>query len=617
MCGLLFHAANDALSDESRRNFERGLKLLRHRGPDGTGIAAANGALLGHQRLSIIDIGGGVQPMSDPSRSRHLIFNGEIYNYRDLRRQLGSTWQFRTDSDTEVLLAGLCTEGVDFLSRADGMWAFVFWDDRSRSLLAARDRMGEKPLFYVQPTTDELSFASELPALRKITPGRSWVEDPDSTADYFRYGFALPGHTAFKGVHEVPAAHALTWQSHKPAQITRYWSPKVERFHGTRADAEERIRDLLERSVQRRLVADVEVGALLSGGLDSSIVSTIAADKLARPLRTFSASFQNSTFDESAQAKRVADRIGSHHVARRVTEDMLQEFDETLCRHVGQPFADPSTLPTAAVTKLASESVKVALGGDGADELFCGYERYRATRLLGWYRRLPGPVRRAIRWSIGKVREPLHHHSGSLLKRAHLFVRAEQSGLSVDQYVAPTLFSTAQIERIRPDLSGRGHQHPVVDWAVDQDEARQMMCQDLVTYLSQDILAKVDRASMASSLEVRSPFLCHELVEFALQLPSDWLGGALGGKKILRHAYANRLSSETLGRRKQGFAVPVGEWFKGQLGADLRARLARQDTGLSTACVLQLLDEHVNGHRDHGLQLWAIRCYLASAGSST
>jgi len=617
MCGFLFRAAPDAHTDVSRTDFEAGLGLLRHRGPDGAGIASANGALLGHRRLSIIDINGGAQPMSERHGSRHLVFNGEIYNYKDLRRALASRWQFRSDSDTEVLLAGLCVEGPAFLSRADGMWAFAFWDATTRMLLAGRDRMGEKPLFFAQSGMDELSCASELPALRRITPTNAWIEDIDSTADYFRYGFAMPGYTAFIGIQEVPAAHILSWQPGNRLEIKRYWSPEAKPFSGSMEDAEAQLRGLLERSVERRLIADVEVGTLLSGGLDSSIVSTIAAKKLSRPLRTFSAAFESSSYDESAQAERVASRISSIHVSHRVTESMLQDLDDMLFRKVGQPFADPSILPTAAVSKVASESVKVALGGDGADELFCGYERYRAQRLFRWYRLLPHTIRRAVARSADGIGEPLHHHSGSLLKRAHLFVRADQSWPSTGQYVAPILFATEQIEKIRTDLSGRGHQPPRVDWAVDPDEARQMMCQDLVTYLSQDILAKVDRASMSSSLEVRSPFLCHELIEFTLQLPSNWLGNLFGGKKILRSAFSGSLSHETLIRRKQGFAAPVGEWFRGRLGNELDRKAASPDARLNQQFVRTLLAEHRKGQRDHGLRLWAIRSYLNATAAFT
>ena len=257
------------------------------------------------------------------------------------------------------------------------------------------------------------------------------------------------------------------------------------------------------------------------------------------------------------------------------------------------------------------------LSRDGADELFCGYERYRARHILRWYRLLPRSMRSILARALERTREPQDHHSSSLLKRIHLFVRAEQSEKSAGEYVAPTLFSPDQIAQLRPDLLGKGHSPPEASRTSAPDELQQMMHQDLITYLPQDILAKVDRASIASSLEVRSPFLNRDLVEFALGLPSHWLGNARGGKIILRHAFSDVLSRSTLMRRKQGFAVPVGEWFKGPLADELRSRLPDHDAGLSKRYVLNMLAEHASGTRDHGLKLWAIRSYLTSLHKAT
>lgn len=603
MCGVAFLRDPTKPAEDLQRSMAAALEALRHRGPDEGGAWANSGTVVGHRRLSIIDLRGSQQPMVDPSGRYVLSFNGEIYNYKSLRRALSSRWTFKTDGDTEVVLAALVLDGPEAFSSFDGMWALALWDEKSQELLLSRDRMGEKPLYYSDSDTS-FACASELPALRHLVP--SWLEDIDSTADYFRYGFYLPGTTAYKGIHEVLPGHYLQWRDGKRKEI-RYWSLPTARFSGSRAEACEALRDAIERAVRSQLVADVEVGTFLSGGIDSSLITGIASR--AGKIKTFTIGFDTASFDERPYARRLAEHFQTAHYDEQLRGLHRDQLLSLLNRHVGQPFIDSSLLPTYHVARLARDHVKVSLSGDGGDELFCGYQRYIARVIMRWYTRLPVRLRAIAERLLRALPEPALHHSASLIKKAHLFTDIAARHQGEMPYVAPLFYAPADYAALLPDVAHRGHRSSLPEVAAI-DDLGDMLRSDATIYLPQDILTKVDRASMACSLETRAPFLSRDVVDLAFSFPIAWHRRGFQGKQMLRSAFREFLPADVWGRRKQGFAAPVHAWFRAGLEHDLHNLVARVPSPLSDSFVQRLLAEHSTGQRDHGYRLWGIYVYL-------
>jgi asparagine synthase (glutamine-hydrolysing) len=608
MCGIALLYDTQISSEEHTARMQAALRIQQHRGPDDEGLwqGAGMGISLGHSRLSIIDQAGSVQPMCSPDGRYILSFNGEIYNYQELRPALEEHWSFHTKGDTEVLLAGLIIHGINFIDRMEGMWAFALWDTQEQRLLLCRDRMGKKPLYY-QEQGSSLSCASELPALRCLS-SRPWFEDLDSTADFFRHGYYLPGSTAYQGVREVLPGHLSTWSPGQALMSQPYWSLQIRSFAGTKEEATGELRRLLIRAVQRRMVADVEVGAFLSGGIDSSLVVAIMTSELGVRPKTFTIGFHEPSYDERKFAEQVAQQRGTDHHSQVLTTWDRDALTRLILNNVGQPFADASILPTTMVSRLAASKVKVALSGDGGDELFSGYQRYQARVLLHWYFRLPKALRDGAARLIQALPEPMAHHSHSLLKKAHLFQDIVNRIEDETPYFAPVMYPRSQYQRLFPDLAQHGQQRPQI--AGYSDEIQRMMLADALIYLPQDILIKVDRASMACSLEARAPFLDRDLVEFAFSLPRNWHRSGFSGKKMLKLAFADLLPSTIWKRRKQGFGVPIHEWFRQELGQELEALLAQDSGPLDSKEVLLLLDQHRQGQRDHGYRLWSLYVYL-------
>jgi len=608
MCGFAFLYQPALHPAETRNRVEAALCTLRHRGPDEEGLAEAGAAMLGHRRLSIIDLSGSHQPLSEPLGRHWLVFNGEIYNYAEVRDCWLRDWPFRNQGDTEVLLAALVTRGVAALQGMEGMWAFAWWDAEAKRLVLGRDRMGKKPLFY-QVSSTGFACASELPALRKLD-GEAWSEDFDSTADYLRYGYPLPGFTAYQEAREVLPGHVLTWSAVDGVRQEPFWQLELRDFAGGVEQARMQLREAFVNAVERRLVADVEVGAFLSGGVDSSLVAGIVRRELGRSLKTFTVGFQERAFDEREFARLAADAFETEH-----HEEMLEDWDETnlerlISQHVGQPFADASLLPTTLVSQVAARQVKVALSGDGGDELFSGYQRYQARALLRWYTRLPGTMRVGVERLVRALPEPMAHHSRSVIKKAHLFVDVAARQAAETPYIAPLLFSPEQLRALAPDLAGRGHTPPGIPEATEPDDLQRMMAADALVYLPQDILVKVDRASMAQSLEARAPFLDRKVVELAFSLPRRWHRRGWSGKRMLRETFGDLLPEALWRRRKQGFGVPLHDWFRGRLGARLQEWLLESPGPLSASVVGELLGTHQAWRRDHGYRLWLIYVYL-------
>ncbi len=610
MCGLVLLYDQTLTSEELLLRAKNALAKMWHRGPDDGRIELAGNIILGHRRLSIVDLAGSHQPMSDPSGRYLLVYNGEIYNYAETRNRLKGRWNFSTNGDTEVLLAGLILEGARFLEGLEGMWGFALWDSNEQLLMLGRDRMGKKPLFYQLLSGGGMACASELPALRELND-KPWHEDEDTTADYLRYGFALPGYTAIREVREVLPGHIAYWKKNQGLSQKSWWKLKIRRYPKDRTSAIAELRETFIEAVKRRMVADVEVGAFLSGGVDSSLICAIIRKIVDSPLKTFTIGFQEAAFDERKYARLVADTFGTDHY-----EDVLRVWDENelerqLIDHVGQPFADASILPTSMVSQVAARHVKVALSGDGGDELFSGYQRYQARNILIWYSRLPKGLKHLAEKAVRALPEPTVHHSRSVLKKAHLFMDVVARQQAETPYFAPLIFDPGMLHQLAPGLEGKGHQPHGIPEQTELDDVGRMMFSDALIYLPQDILTKVDRASMANSLETRAPFLDRSVVELAFSMPRHWHRRGFSGKRMLREAFSDFLPISLWKRRKQGFGVPVHSWFRGGLGDRLMV-LANEnaDSPLSSKVISRLLAAHRDGRRDYGYRLWSLYSYL-------
>lgn len=608
MCGITFSysAKEESLLGERTKG---ALLKLQHRGPDASSMLTGVNWAIGHRRLSILDLENSHQPMQSPDSKFVLSFNGEIYNFKALRDELTAHWQFRTSGDTEVLLAGLIHYGPSFLEKLRGMWALALWNSQSGDLLLARDRTGKKPLYYAY-NEHEFSCASELPALFTLT-GKQLAEDLDSTADYFCYGFYLPGNTAYAGISEILPGHFATWNASRGFSQKPYWKLTIGPCYESHSNAVTDLRNAMITSVERRLVSDVEVGLLLSGGIDSSLIATMLHKHFGQQPKSFTVGFDSNAYDERDDARRVAIESNTQHYERVFSDFNPEQLNSLVSRVIGQPFGDASLLPTSCAYALAGEHVKVVLSGDGADELFSGYQRYQARLLINYYLSLPVGLRALAEKSIALFDEPLGHHSRSLIKKAKLFVRYAQHANLDQPYIAPALLSRDIRDLIAPELSGRGHDAVHLNEPHNTDDILEMMARDTLIYLPQDILTKVDRASMAHSVESRCPFLDADLVDLAFRLPRHWNRRGLKGKRLIRDTFPDYLPQATWKKRKQGFSVPLSEWFNGELGNRLLLLVRdNKDIGLSASQIESMLAKHRARITDYSMSLWAIYSHL-------
>lgn len=617
MCGILLTFNADGIEHE-RSEIERALRALKHRGPDDQQLYTDKHFAIGHTRLSIIDAAHSKQPFRSADGRYTLSFNGEIYNYQTLKSDLSSKWTFKTQGDTEVLLAGLITEGTAFISKLRGMWAFVWIDHHQQSVLLCRDAIGKKPLYYSLEKS-ALHIASELPALLLLLKNKP-AECDHSTDHYFQFGYVPAGKTIYQQIESLLPGEYATWQVNASSigsaslensaalKRTRYWQPQLPpAFTGSYAEGQAELKSRLFSAVQKRLLAsDVEVGCLLSGGVDSSIVALLAQQQLKTPLKTFCIGFKQHSYDESAFAQQVAQHIGSEHHTQMLDQFSPSQLMTLLQQHVGQPFYDVSILPTAMAFGLAKNKVKVVLTGDGADELFSGYRRYQARYLfdrLGLSHPLP---QQALRYLSALVGDTTDHHSRSFKRKLRLFADYCTRQHQEQQQYAPSQFAPDLYRRLFPH--SQLTRYPAHG---NTDAVSNMQLSDLSLYLPQDILIKADIASMANSIEARSPYLDADVIELALSFPIHWKQTLTYGKKILKETYAKHFPKRFLQRQKQGFSVPVGDWFKGALGDDLTQRLHDySQPRINIAAVLELLTQHRLGQQDWGLQLWLIYCYL-------
>lgn len=586
-------------------------RLMAHRGPDGEGYHLDGGLGLGHRRLSVIDVEAGVQPMTNEDRSLWLVYNGEIYNFREHAAALARRGhEFRTRCDTEVILHLYEEHGVRCLEHLRGMFAFALWDSRRRRLFCARDRMGQKPFFYRLSGGDFVFASGPAPIL---LAGGPRAVNPRALDLYLTYGYVPAPLSMYEGIEKLPPAHYLLLED-GGVTVERYWSidPSERTTLGYR-DCRERLRELLTEATRLRLISDVPLGAFLSGGIDSSIVVALMSRLTDRPVRTFSIGFEEERFNELPYARSLARLYATDHHEHIVRPDAAGLLP-TLVRHYGEPFADSSALPTYHVAEMTRRGVTVALSGDAGDELFAGYERYLAWRLAGRLASVPG----AARWAPAAARLLAAAGGGRRVERVRRFLPslgADGAGRYLVYMVLfgdderMRLYGPAMREAARR-FDAAGYLRRLYDAHGPGDDVARLLYVDLHSYLPEDLLVKVDIASMAHSLEARSPFLDHELVRFAASIPSKWKLRGGTGKYILKDAFADLLPPDIRRRGKMGFGVPLGRWFRGALRERLR-EVVLDPAALSRgyfdpARVRELVEEHAGGARDHSPRLWAL-----------
>jgi asparagine synthase (glutamine-hydrolysing) len=598
-----------------------------HRGPDGEGHVAVPGCGLGHRRLSIIDLSTGGQPLANEDESVWITFNGEIYNFLDLRPGLEAAGhKFHTKSDTEVMVHLYEEKGRAFVRDLRGMFAFGIWDTRRRTLLLARDRAGKKPLYYFEDAAG-FYFASEIKALLTL-PNCPREVDPRAIDLYLAYQ-SIPGETTiFRGVRRLPPASTLEWSAERGIRIEKYWEADwTKRTTMSYEEARRHLRELIVDATRARLISDVPLGAFLSGGVDSSAVVAAMAEVSSGPVRTFSIGFQQEDFNETRYARIIAEKFGTQH-EEFIVEPQAIDILPKLAWHYDQPYADSSALPTYYVSKMTREHVTVALNGDGGDEYFGGYERYRALLIQRLYSAFTtSGIRGAIESATSWIPEGAKNRSipRKIRRFAHAArLSADHFNLSLFEYFdrghRDELYDAGFRERLGDydaDLyllelmaSGGGARDSKGTDRGLPDAVDRVLRADTLMYLPDTLLVKVDIASMAASLEARSPLLDTSIMEFAASLPRSWKVGFSSSKRILKEAHHGILPNEIMYRRKMGFSVPLSHWFRAELYDFMRDALLdpralnrgyfRQDA------IEHLIDEHRSGQRNNAFRLWAL-----------
>ncbi|MEK6320332.1 MAG: asparagine synthase (glutamine-hydrolyzing) [Acidobacteriota bacterium] len=628
MCGIVgIVDSNGQPIDEAV--LESMCTAILHRGPDdegyyvGSNPGARSGSQrrgaasvgLGIRRLSIIDLATGKQPIHNEDKTVWVVLNGEIYNYPELRSELEAKGHhFYTQSDTEAIVHAYEEYGDEVPKRLRGMFAFALWDENQQKLLLARDRVGKKPLLY-SIIGSKLVFASEFQAILQH-PAVSREINESAISHYLSFMCVPAPLTAFSGVRKLEPGHLLIWQRGE-IEIRKYWSLDFRnKIDISEAEAGERVVGLLRDAVRVRLMSDVPLGAFLSGGIDSSAVVALMSELSSERVKTFSIGFEEQEFNETGHARRVAERFGTDHhefIVRPIAIDVLPK----LVKHYGEPYADSSAIPTYYLAKMTRQHVTVALNGDGGDECFAGYERYAAMRLADRYHQLPrllreqvlGPAIAAMpeagssRSRLGKARRFLDVAGRPRAERYLRWTSAFSDELKAELCTSEFLERTANASAlgwVQPWFEGNG-EIDIVDRALMADTSN---------YLPNDLLVKVDIATMAVSLEARSPFLDHHLMEFVASLPATYKLRGLTTKYLLKNALKGLLPAENLIRNKMGFGVPIGRWFRGELKSFLAETiLSERALGrgyFKPAVVNRLIEEHTNGRRDYAHQLWTL-----------
>jgi asparagine synthase (glutamine-hydrolysing) len=598
---------------ESAAVLDRMCLVIAHRGPDDQGVFFKGPVALGMRRLSIIDLSGGHQPITGCDGLVTIVFNGEIYNYRDLQRDLiARGHNFKTDSDTEVIVHAYEEYGSDCVQQLRGMFAFAIWNEANRELFIARDRVGKKPLYYMMTREGTFIFGSELKSLREH-PGFVGELNLNALDAYLTFGYVPDPQTIYRDVQKLPPGHHLTFKDERVC-VEQYWDfpyeNEQEDAFQNESDCLEQLLALLDEAVRIRLVSDVPLGAFLSGGIDSSTIVGLMARHADRPVKTFSIGFHEDSYNELKYARIAAKKFGTDHHEFIVTPQICEIIDD-LIWHFDEPFADSSAIPTYMVSKLARDFVTVVLSGDGGDELFGGYTRYALDRKRSGFARIPRALRLGVMQPASRKlphgawgRNYLHHISSEPLDRyiedISVFTRLNKTSLYTQDFAR---------QLGRDDASEHFRQHALKSRSTDSLDP--LLYLDSKTYLPGDILTKVDRMTMAVSLEARAPLLDHKLVEFVCnRIPARMKMKKLETKHVLKAAVSGLVPPEILNRPKQGFGVPIERWINEQLRDRVRGTLTEprsEQRGLIDKHYVKiLLDEHERGRRDHATELWAL-----------
>lgn len=615
ICGILYLDGTPARSEE----VEPMLALLVHRGPDQGNVIVDGSCALGNRRLAIQDLSpDGALPMRSVDNNLIIAYNGEIYNHPQIRQSLEAEGlRYRTTSDTESLLKLYRRYGTEMLRFLRGMFAFALWNTTEQTLFLARDRMGEKPLFYYADDR-VFVFASELKALfaHPAVPRES-AFDAESLALYLAYGYMPAPETAFRGIHVLPPGHRieLSASGGHAVKPLEYWSvpqPRgAEQASASASFQREKmgsLREALGESVRQSLISDVPLGAFLSGGLDSSLIVALMRRHSNATIRTFSIGFEgDASFDETRYAQQVARHLNTEHTAFTVKPQALDLLPRLVWHH-DQPFADSSAIPTYLVSQLTRDHVTVALTGDGGDELFAGYERFYAMQLINRLNVLPRPLWRSASRLLDAVPEGTGYYNA--VKRARRFVRGASFSRSEAYFDFIRLFDGAWSAQLLPSLqSDLAARHFVTRAGGDAIDLPGLLRLNMTTYLPDDLLVKTDRSSMAVSLETRAPLLDHWLIEMVSTIPVDLKLRGSTTKYILKQASADLLPPEIINRPKHGFGVPLGAWLRKDASLVRDVLLSREARGrglLHIPAVERLIEEHVGGRRDHGQRLWSL-----------
>ena len=612
MCGIVgFVNSNGNAADPAL--IARMTATLRHRGPDGDGLYCRGPVAFGHRRLSIVDVAGGDQPMSNEDASVWITYNGEIYNEPGLRsRLLQSGHQYRTHCDTESIVHLYEEIGLDFASELNGMFALALWDERRERLVLARDRMGQKPLYHTTNDRGGIVFGSEAKAVlaHPDVPRRL---DPAGLARYLFYEYPPGTHSIWTDLQQLLPGHLLIWER---GQITtqRFWEPPSRVADPEPFDhAVGSFWDRFQGAVARHCRSDVPLGVFLSGGIDSSsVAAAVRANDPGRAFQTFSIGFDDPSFDESPHAKAVAQYLKTDHHERVFSAAAVLDLLPEVVTWLDEPFGDASVLPTHLLSRFAREHVTVALGGDGADELMAGYPTFAAEAASQWFGRLPGVAQGLIRRGVDLL--PVDHRNLSFDFKAKQFLRGAGQPLAVAHQRWLGSFAEAEITRILVDPPGFSTEAEHLARVGGLRDATDPLGRSLAlyqrTYLPDDILRKVDRASMACGLEVRAPFLDSDLVDWLARLPSRYQRDRGVSKRLLRRALVGRLPDSILHRSKKGFGIPVARWLRGPLRPLLGSLLSPDRIGrqglFRPSEVDRLVNEHLAGVRDHRKPLWTL-----------
>ena len=615
MCGITGIVRNDDAPID-RELLARMNDAIRHRGPDDDGFYFGDGVGLAMRRLSIIDLKSGHQPIHNPDRTAWIVFNGEIYNYQELRKQLEARGhQFYTDSDTEAIVAAYDEYGTDCPRYLRGMFAFAIWDERAKSLFLARDRVGKKPLLYAQ-LNGQLVFGSEFMALLQH-PDVSRDVDYEAIHHYLSFLCVPAPLTAYQAIRKLQPGHSLLWKNGE-IKLERYWQLDFShKISISEEEAGERVVDLLRDAVRVRLMSEVPLGAFLSGGIDSSAIVALMAQESSEKVKTFSIGFEEQDFSELHHARRVAEHVGSEHHEFIVRPDAM-EILPTLVEHYGEPFADSSAVPSYYVSRETRKYVTVALNGDGGDECFAGYERYAAMNLAQRYAKLlPAAIRNGVIRNVARALPEFQSRANPLRKAQRFLDAASLSPVqrylrwvsSFDEQAKSNLYSN-DFRNQTAAFSTIGFLEPWFAKANGSGIVDASLLTDTMTYLPNDLLVKMDIASMTVSLEARSPFLDHHLMEFAASLPENLKLRGMTTKYLLKRVLKQFVPEENLTRAKMGFGVPIGHWFRGTMQPFLRETLL-SEKALSRGLfdrdrVRQLIEQHVANKVNHDHRLWSL-----------